>query len=222
MSRRQRRQCVTSRVNTDLPGNGASDVHPAPFPHPFATNPETPGPPTGDPGYPGHLVERADNNSHAWPAAPFQAPPPPPAPKRRRGWLVIAAWIGGAALVLGLTLQAGTLVADAVTDAVQGSDFLADPVGAIYSDPYLVDGVEVVEVAEAWTLCASESCWEWVLMTEPECATATVTITFTNMYGNFPHEIERLVTVEPMTSIVVEAAEAEGDDYAQLTSISCK
>lgn len=135
-----------------------------------------------------------------------------------------AAWIAGSALVIGLALQGGTLVGDAVTNAVQNSDFVTDPADLAesgLSDPWEVDGVEVVYVEAGGTPCESEYCWEWLLMTQPDCATATVTVEISeNLFGEAQRQIERSVAIDGVTSVLVDAEAGDGE-YADLTSISC-
>ena len=128
-------------------------------------------------------------------------------------------------MVIGLTLQGGTLLSDAVTLAVQDSDFLTDtgdPTETGLSDPWEVDGVEIVYVEAGGTPCESEYCWEWLLMTQPDCATATVTVDISeNLFGETQRQIERSVTIDGVTSVLVEAEAGDGE-YADLTSISCE
>ena len=58
-------------------------------------------------------------------------------------------------------------------------------------------------------------------MTQPDCATATVTVEISeNLFGDAQRRVEQSVTTERVTSVLVETEEGDGD-YADITSISC-
>ncbi|MET0713587.1 MAG: hypothetical protein ABWY26_06670 [Microbacterium sp.] len=123
--------------------------------------------------------------------------------------------------MIGLTIQAGALVADAVTNAVQDSDFFAEPSEPVLSESWEVDGVEVAFVEAGGTPCDGEYCWEWMLLTQPDCATANVTIDISEtQFGPSQRRIKMSVPIESVTSIVVEATPDDGD-YASLIAITC-
>ncbi len=108
-----------------------------------------------------------------------------------------------------------------LADAVATSGYQSGRSGTILSDVWTVDGVDVVYVEAGGAACESDSCWEWLLITQPDCATATVTVEISDsVYGDTQREIERSVTSDRVTSVLIEA-ELDDGEYADLTSISC-
>lgn len=132
--------------------------------------------------------------------------------------------IGAGVAVVGLLVQ-GTLAAiPLVSDfAEEASASLAESSGdTVLSESWYVDGVEVAYVEEGGTPCENEYCWEWLLLTQPECATATVTVEISeNLFGEAQRMVEQSVAAERVTSVLVET-EADDGDYADITSISCE
>lgn len=220
-------------MTPDRPWNGEGDTNPVPLPSPFVPASPTgaggypaasdyPGVHSGYSGYPGGFnglngdPNGAPPQQWASPTPVWQSSPPRP----RRGPLFHAAWIAGTVLVIGLavhgTLFVSTMVADVVVESgsILGSE-------TVLSDAWTVDGVDVVYVEAGGTECAEEACWEWLLMTQPDCSTATVTVEISeSMYGDTQREVERSVAIDQVTSVLVEAEPGDGE-FADLTSVNC-
>lgn len=124
-------------------------------------------------------------------------------------------------MVIGLTIQGGVLVADAVTNAVSESEFFAEPSEPVLSESWEVDRHEVAWVVAGGKPCDVEYCWEWMLLTKPDCATANVTVDISEtQFGPSQRRIKQSVPIEEVTTIQVEAAPDDGD-YASLIAITC-
>ena len=199
-------------MTSENPDGSRNEIHPAPAPHPFAN----PGAPFGASPY----AAGDHGRPNAWPAASFSAPPPEP--PRRRGWFFYAMWIAAGVLVVGLLLLGTALAVTAVSDfAEEASASVAEQRGTVLSESWNVDGVDVVYVEAGGAPCRNEFCWEWLLMTQPDCPTATVTVEISkDLFGEAQRRVDRSVTIERVTSVLVEAEESDGD-YADITSISC-
>ncbi|MET0934229.1 MAG: hypothetical protein ABWX56_10970 [Mycetocola sp.] len=120
-------------------------------------------------------------------------------------------------------LVLGTLVAIPIVSdfAAQASASFAEETGTVLSESWVVDGVDVVYVEAGGTPCENEYCWEWLLMNQPDCATATVTVEISeNLFGDAQRRVETSVTTGAVTSVLVES-EADDGDYADITSINC-
>jgi hypothetical protein len=204
------RQRSTLAVNDERPTDGSGDVHPALQPHPFTTQPA----PLTPPVYTEAL--RNDDLYTRTASAPQSTPPTPPG---RRSWLFYTAWIAGGVLVVALVVQAALFAASFVTDAASEFGF-AEQSGTVLSEAWNVDGVDVVYVESGGTEC-EEYCWEWLLMTRPDCETANVTVEISDgLLGEAQRTVERSVTIEQVTSVLVEIAPDDGE-FADLTAISC-
>lgn len=148
-------------------------------------------------------------------------PVPPPKPPRRRTIFFRTLWTA-AGLAVGVLLYKGVLFAiGAITDvAEEASASLTDTSGTVLSESWSVDGVDVVYVESGGTPCENY-CWEWLLTTQPDCATAIVTVEIADTaFGDAQRQIEQSVAISGVTSVLVEAAADDGD-YADIISIAC-
>lgn len=176
----------------------------------------------GYPGYPGYPGGRPGSPSNSWPPPTFQAPPPEP--PRRRGTLFWALCIGAGVAIVGLIVQGTLLAVPLVADlAEQASASFGEPASeTVLSESWYVDDVEVAYIEAGGTPCANEYCWEWLLLTQPDCATAAVTVEISeSMFGDAQRRVEQSVETGRVTSVLVEALTDDGD-YADITSIHCQ
>ena len=127
---------------------------------------------------------------------------------------------------VGLLVQGTLLAIPLLSDLAEtASASLAEPTGdTVLSDSWYVDGVEIAYIEEGGTPCENETeyCWEWLLLSQPDCANATVTIEIGDTpFGETRRWVERSIASEPMTSVLVEP-EAEDGEYADITAITCE
>jgi hypothetical protein len=136
--------------------------------------------------------------------------------------LFYAIWVAAGVLVVGLLIQGTVLAVTAVSDfAEEASASVTEQPETVLSESWDVDGVDVVYVEAGGSPCETEFCWEWLLMTQPDCTTATVTVEISqHLFGDAQRRIERSVATERVTSVLVETEEGDGD-YADITSIRC-